>query len=256
MTLAGPRDSATGSTRNVNLERRAEIGAERRARSRHAILAAACRLFGTPEGQATRIEDILREARIARGTFYNHFSDLHELRHDLLDELTREFDRAVHMIFPQLEGPVEQIAVAIRYYLHGAAQSPEWGWAMVNSGVPGHLFGKTVWTNAYDKLHEAILAGHCRLRDAVTGRDIVLGTLAAATASILRGGMPVTYPEEIAAHILLACGIDGDAWEIARRPLPPLPLIAHELMVITNMQALSAAVSAAVRASSTPEKPG
>jgi AcrR family transcriptional regulator len=228
-----------GATRNVNLERRAEIGAERRARSRNAILAAACRLFGTQTGQTTRIEDVCGEAGIARGTFYNHFPDLEQLRHELLDELTREFDRAVHLTFERLDGPVEQTSVAVRYYLHAAARNPNWGWAMVNSGTPGHIFGKTVWNNSWLTLHDAITAGAFDLRDAATGRDILMGTISAATVSILRGNMPESYPEEIAKHVLMSFGLSTSAaQEISNRPLPALPAIAHEIIVIASMPAL------------------
>ncbi|WP_112310830.1 TetR/AcrR family transcriptional regulator [Pseudogemmobacter bohemicus] len=238
MAPTGPRRAAAGTTRSVNLERRAEIGAERRARSRNAILVAACRLYGTQAGQATRIEDICGEAGIARGTFYNHFTDLEQLRHELLDELTREFDRAVHLTFDQLEGPVEQTSVAVRYYLHAAAKNPEWGWAMVNTGTPGHIFGKTVWQNSYLTLKDAIDAGAFRLRDAATGRDILMGTISAATVSILRGDMSEGYPEEIAEHILMSFGLGDCAAEVVSRPLPVLPAIAHEIIVIANMPAL------------------
>ena len=238
MAPTGPRRVAAGTSRSVNLERRAEIGAERRARSRNAILAAACRLYGIQTGQATRIEDICSAAGVARGTFYNHFADLEQLRHELLDELTREFDRAVHLTFERLNGPLEQISVAVRYYLHAAAKNPEWGWAMVNTGTPGHLFGKTVWENSYSTLKDAMDAGVLRLRDAATGRDILMGTISAATVSILRGTMPETYPEEIAEHILMSFGLTDQAAGIANMPLPMLPAIAHEIIVIANMPAL------------------
>lgn len=238
MASTGPRRAAAGAARSVNLERRAEIGAERRARSRNAILVAAFRLYGTQAGQATRIEDICGEAGIARGTFYNHFTDLEQLRHELLDELTREFDHAVHLTFGQLDGPVEQTSVAVRYYLHAAAKNPDWGWAMVNTGTPGHIFGRTVWQNSYMTLQEAIESGQFRLRSAATGRDILMGTISAATVSILRGDMPDTFPEEIAEHILRAFGLGDEAHEVALRPLPALPAIAHEMFVIANLPAL------------------
>lgn len=239
MASSSRRTPAAPGTRNVNLERRAEIGAERRARSRNAILVAAFHLFGTDTGQATRIEDICSEAGIARGTFYNHFNDLEQLKHELLDELTREFDRAVHMVFSRLDGPVEQTAVAVRYYLHAAARNPNWGWAMINSGTPGHIFGKTVWLNSLLTLDEAIDAGAISLKSAETGRDILMGVVSAATVSIVRGVMQPSYPEEIAEHILMAFGLTAEqAKDYANRPLPALPPIAHEIIVIASMPAL------------------
>ncbi|MGH8247774.1 MAG: TetR family transcriptional regulator, partial [Gammaproteobacteria bacterium] len=59
--------------RRIN-RRRAEIGAERRLRTRTAMLDAALDLLGHSHGRTTRIEDVCAKARIARGTFYNYFT--------------------------------------------------------------------------------------------------------------------------------------------------------------------------------------
>ena len=66
-----------------------------------------------------------------------------------------------------------------------------------------------------------------------------MGTISAATVSILRGNMPESYPEEIAKHVLMSFGLSTSAaQEISNRPLPALPAIAHEIIVIASMPAL------------------
>ena len=225
--------------RMANRERRAEIGAARRAKSRNTLLTAAFECYGRENGRIVRIEDICKAAGVARGTFYNHFDDLEQLRYHLLEEMTGEFDRAVHHMFSALENAAEQSAVAIRYYLHAAAKNPTWGWAMIHSSAPGHTFGEMVWHNSLVTIRRGLDEGLFHISTAEIGRDILMGTVAAAMVSITRGGTPATYPEEVSEHVLMSFGMPVPvAHELSNRPLPALPAIAHETIVIASMPAL------------------
>ena len=93
-----------GGGRSINLQRRAEIGAERRARTRAAILTAGFEVLGGEHGRAARVEDICAAARIARGTFYYYFPSMEAFFEALSFELTAHFDKAVHGAFELLDG--------------------------------------------------------------------------------------------------------------------------------------------------------
>jgi AcrR family transcriptional regulator len=219
--------------------RRAEIGAARRAKSRNTILAAAFACYGREDGRIVRIEDVCKAAGVARGTFYNHFDDLEALRYQLLEELTGEFDRAVHHMFSALENAAEQSAVAIRYYLHAAAKNPAWGWAMIHSSAPGHTFGEMVWHNSLVTIRRGVDEGLFHIPTAEIGRDILMGSVASAMVSITSGTVQDDYPEQISEHILMAFGMTQEAARaLSRRALPALPAIAHETIVIASMPAL------------------
>lgn len=69
---------------------------ERRAR----LLEAASRVFLRRGYAATRVQDVVREARVSRGTFYRHF----ESKRSLLGALAREL---VDRLRPAWEPPVE-----------------------------------------------------------------------------------------------------------------------------------------------------
>jgi AcrR family transcriptional regulator len=224
-SAASPRGKRRATPR-INHERRAEIGAERRSRTRAALLDAALDLFGHEHGRATRIEDVCARARVARGTFYNHFPDLEALLEALSDELTRDFDDAVHSAFESMQSPVERTCAAVRYYLHGAIQDPRWGWAMVNSSVRTILFGERVARRALDTIQEGIDSGDFALESAVVGRDILLGAGLSGTLSLLQGGMPARYPEKVARQLLLSLGASEDvAVALTLKPLRDLPRV-------------------------------
>jgi len=221
-----PRVSRRAS-RRVDHARRAEIGAERRLRTRVALLDAALELFGQEHGRATRIEDVCARAHVARGTFYNHFTGIEALLEALSDDLTRDFDDAVHGAFEAMKSPVERTCGAIRYYLHGAIQDPRWGWAMVNSSVRTILFGERVARRAQMTIQEGIDSGDFTIESAVVGRDILLGAGLSGTLSLLHGGTPVNYPEKVARQLLLSLGVSkAVAAAATRKPIRDLPSVA------------------------------
>lgn len=217
--------------RLANLERRAQIGAERRARSRGTILAAAFTCFGQESGNGTRIDDICKLAGIARGTFYNHFEDLDRLKFELLDQITGEMDHRLHIMFGEIDSVIEQTAAAIRYYLYAARQSPAWGWTLINCGGPGHTFGDLAWHNSLVTISYGITSGEFRLSTAECGRDILMGATSTAMVSVTQGISPDGYAEEIACHILQAFGVPVEvAQDISNRPLPVFPEVPGELL--------------------------
>lgn len=215
--------------RNINHVRRAEIGAERRARTRTELLRAALELYGRPHGRNTRIEDVCAKARVARGTFYDYFTGIEALLEALSDEVTREFDSAVHAAFEDMKSPVERTCAAMRYYLHGALEDPRWGWAVVNSSVGRTLYGERITRHVRDSIQEGMDSGDFTIDSADVGRDILLGTGISASISLLQGGMAPDYPEKIARHVLLSFGTSpAVANAITSRPLRELPRLATE----------------------------
>lgn len=213
--------------RKIDHARRAEIGAERRSRTRADLLRAALELFGRPHGRNTRIEDVCARARVARGTFYNYFSGIEALLESLSVELTREFDAAVHAAFEAMDGPVERTCSAMRYYLHGAVLDSRWGWAMVNSSVGRTLYSEAITAHVRASIQEGIDSGDFALDSADVGRDILLGTGISATISLLQGGTPVDYPERVARQVLLSLGTTrAVAAAVTGRPLRELPRVS------------------------------
>lgn len=204
-------------------KRRAGVGRERRARTRAKIVAAAFELFGSEEGLFTRIEDIAALAGVTRATFYNHFSNMAELREAVSYEVTHDFLQAVNATTSRLADPRERATTGIRLYLRRARENQRWAWSMVNISANGTVFGAETYRQAELTVVEAMDAGLLQLRNSALGRDMVLGTTLAGVVALLRGEADPDYPELVAGHILLGMGVPFDtAREIANRPLPPL----------------------------------
>jgi AcrR family transcriptional regulator len=209
--------------RSHDLERRAEIGRERRARTRAKIVAAAFDLFGEENGLYSRIEDIAAEAGVTRPTFYNHFTGMEELREALTREVTHDFLVAVTMTIDGLPDPRARAATAIRLYLHRARNDRRWAWSMVNMSANGVIFGAETHRQAEQTVREGIEAGVLTIPSSALGRDLILGSALAAIATMLRESVADDYAEAVAEHILLGLGVPWiEARKFARSPMPSL----------------------------------
>lgn len=214
--------------RTVNQERRAEIGRERRARTRAKIIAAAFEILGEENGLYARIEDVAEKAGVTRTTFYNHFSGMAELRDALSYEVTHEFLLQVIQISTTLPDPRDQAAIAIRYYLHRARTNPRWAWSMLNMSANGLIFGAETYRQAEQTVIDGIKAGVFPIPSSELGRDIIMGSALAAIGAMLRQKLPDDYPEAVAGFILMGLGVPYEkAHQCAHAPLPALPEVGE-----------------------------
>jgi AcrR family transcriptional regulator len=216
-------DSATADTEAGGSAERRSPETARRERTRRRILDVAFRLIGHERGRSVRIEQICAEAKISRGSFYNYFVGIEPLFEALADDLTHKFTLAVIAEMNRMPSAAEQADVAMRYYLGRARSDPAWGWAMVNIGATGPLFGAETSASALHTVAAGIAAGEFVLKDATVGRDLVLGTCQAALISHLRDGSAEDQPRLVSRSVLRGLGVPPDRIEaILLRDLPLL----------------------------------
>ncbi len=192
--------------RSISVERRAQIGQEKRARTRADILRTAFDLMGRPEGHLTSVEEVYRESHVSRGTFYNYFSSLDELFDALRFEITHDLNDNVRSIIGQMKPGAERTMAAIRYYLSRTAEDPVWGWAMVHLNVSGPLFGKSSLEHTGRSIEEGIRVGEFQCPSPAVGRDLVVGTLFASMITILNGSEQPDYRELVVRQIMTGLG--------------------------------------------------
>ncbi len=111
----------------VNLERRAEIGQEKRARTRAQLIAAASALFAKRSWASVTIDDLVREAGLAKGTFYVHFEDMHALTVAVADELIHSFDEMIQQRRGSTSDPLLRVAFGCDAFIERALEDPAWG---------------------------------------------------------------------------------------------------------------------------------
>jgi AcrR family transcriptional regulator len=191
--------------RKIDLARRAEIGREKRARTRAQIVEAGLVLLAERPPEALTVDAIVEAAGVAKGTFYYHFQSIEELVAGVGASLADTFDE---LLAPSRLGepdPVERMSLAFTKFLEKAINEPLWGRLVVRSAqVPAAIGGIREHLEA--DLAEAIAQGRMAIHDAQLAADIVIGIwLQVTRGSIERRAAPDLTRQALAA-VLRALG--------------------------------------------------
>jgi AcrR family transcriptional regulator len=190
----------------IDLARRAEIGREKRARTRAQIVEASLVLLAERPPEALTVDAIVEAAGIAKGTFYYHFQSVEELVAAAGGSLADSFDG---LLAPSLLGesdPIVRMSLAFTKFLQKAINDPLWGQLVVRSAqVPAAL--DRIREHLEADLTEAIAQGRLAIQDVELAADIVIGIwLQVTRGSIERRAAPDLTRQALTA-VLRALGV-------------------------------------------------
>lgn len=205
--------------------RRAEIGEARRMRTRAALIDAAIAVLGEEDGRFASVDDIIKRAEVARGTFYNHFDSKDQFLDAVAFELSHEFNLALDKSIGGKSDPALRAATWTRQYLRRMRLDPHWGWAVINVGLNGsHLLGEETHRAVRSNTAVGTRLGVFTVPSRDAALDLSVGTVFASAFTVLRGQTKPDHPEATAYMLLLGLGVPPErAAELVREPLPPIP---------------------------------
>ena len=192
---------------NINLERRAEIGREKRARTKAQLIAAAKALFGKRPWESITIDEVVSEARVAKGTFYTHFNDLEELAAAVADDLIDAFDELIQPQRLSISDPLVRVAFGFDAFLEQCLSDR--GWASLASRMArSHpAVGPVVRGRLAEDLQKALGgASQSRLTPQL-GVEVVIGVALQIAAAIGEGRFDDRVRPEAVQCILAALGV-------------------------------------------------
>jgi AcrR family transcriptional regulator len=189
----------------IDLARRAEIGREKRVRTRAQIVEAGLVLLAERPPEALTVDAIVEAAGLAKGTFYYHFQSIEELVAAVGGSLADSFDA---LLAPSLLGepdPIVRMSLAFTKFLEKAINDPLWSQLVVRSAqVPVAL--DRIREHLEADLAEAIGQGRLAIQDVELAADIVIGIwLQVTRGSIERRAAPDLTRQALAA-VLRALG--------------------------------------------------
>ncbi|MBL8224423.1 MAG: TetR/AcrR family transcriptional regulator [Chromatiales bacterium] len=203
-------------------DHRTRVGQQRRERTRARILAAALEVFAERGTEAPVIDDFIRAAGIARGTFYTYFRTTAELLVAASADLEDRLMVAIEAALAGRTDPVERLATGTRLWLRRARDDRVLCGFVIRSQLRGRLVEET--------LVKDLRAGHrrgaFRIGTVAVARDLVVGTIREAMARMLAGPVPRAYPDQVAAAILQGLGTGGR--DIRRLLAMPVPVLTGE----------------------------
>ena len=194
---------------NVDPIRRAEIGREKRARTRAQLIAAASALFARQAVEAVTVDDVIREAGVAKGTFYVHFKDLPALVAAVADDLVDSIDELLQPVRLSIDDPALRIAYGCSCFMDKALTDPRWAGLAARMATTVAKGGEV----ARRRLYEDLKQNTKRLpRDSVSaelGLELVVGILVQVLGAIAEGRLTLRDREGALAAILRAIGLDA-----------------------------------------------
>ncbi len=183
-------------------DHRPRVALKKRQVMRGKLLDAAMRVFVGANGAMPVIDDVIREADVSRGTFYNYFTSLDEVLVAIGQDLNNQMTTDILPVYDILTEPCQRVAVASRIFLVRALLDPQWA---------GFVTRVDAWQ------HNSLVAEYMS-RDLVNGKangdfsigridvatDFLMGASAHGIHAILQG---VEHPDDYmdnCVHMTLA----------------------------------------------------
>lgn len=201
----------------------------KRERTRLSLLEAAVAVFSERGVESATIQDITQAARVAAGTFYNHFKAKDELLSALALWIGDGFCRRIAESYAQVSDAAERMAIGNRRYIQLAIDTPQWALLLQQLVAAAPEAAARIAEYSVADLRLGLKQKRFRITNERAALDLIGGTISAAMRSVALGEVPasskrVGYDSAVAALVLQGLGMGCDeAAAIARKPLPPLP---------------------------------
>ena len=218
----------------VNLVRRAEIGQEKRARTRAQLVAAACTLFSTRPSASVTIDDLVHEAGVAKGTFYVHFDDMHALTSAVADELIRAFDDLLQPQRVATSDPLLRIALGCNAFIERALEEPAWDALVARMTQSYSKIGGTAQLRLREDLQEALKQSPQPGLSVDLALEAVIGIILQVMTAIGEGRLSQKDREGAVGAVLGAIGVGK------QRAASTLAKLTRELAAPFHRQSVAA----------------
>jgi AcrR family transcriptional regulator len=213
-----------------------EAGSRRRERMRGVLIEASTRLFARKGVDATTIDEIVELAGVAKGTFYNYFTDRADIARAVATAIRRQLNAAVEEINRGVDDPAERIARGARLFMALVLRDPVHarmlariydGGGETTGGANQHLLGD---------IADGIAQGRFRVASSEVALHLVVGVTTVAMRHLLDAGAGEEiargegYAREMTAALMQALGLRPTEIErILKKPfsLDGVTLLGH-----------------------------
>ena len=188
---------------NVNLIRRAEIGREKRVRTRAQLVEAANALFAGRAVESVTVDDVVQEAGVAKGTFYTHFDSLEALTTAVAEELVQSFDELLQPGRASITDPALRIAFGCRAFIDKALNDSRWAAVAARMTAANPQSGENIRRHLLEDLQH--LSGEPP--SAELKLEIVVGIMIHMLRVLGEGRLSSFDPDAVVSAILRAIGL-------------------------------------------------
>ena len=155
------------------------------------------------------IDDVVRHAGVARGTFYKYFTSLEGAVEELALVLANEMTVGIAAVYEPIEDPVMRTATGFQTFLLRAMIDHDWGRFFAYIGLLGgddSLITSRIQTD----IRLGVAAGAYRVPSVDVATDLLMGAKIEAILRIISGEVGTDYVQDIAGMVLAGFGVGRD----------------------------------------------
>ncbi len=169
----------------AHTDHRSKVAEKKRTLMRRKLLDATMRVMTDHAGATPVIDDVIREAQVSRGTFYNYFDSLDEVLVAIGQELSDQMTTDILPVYDVLKEPWQRVAVGFRLFLVRAMLDKQWAGFVTRVDVWRHsmLVGK----HMANDLQLGKAAGQFSFDSLDAGPDFLMGASAHGIHAIRQG---------------------------------------------------------------------
>jgi AcrR family transcriptional regulator len=184
----------------------------RRLKTRAALMRAGQTLFAERSVDGVTIDDIVVEADVAKGSFYNHFDDKEGLARAIAQEVRGAAEAAITLANAGVEDPAERVARALCVFVLGALDHPERSRAYQRLFSGATLLDAPMNRGIRHDVEEGLRVGRFVGLSPATGVLMVMGVVAIAASRVLEPNAPANpaaVSRELAFGLLRGLGVEN-----------------------------------------------
>jgi AcrR family transcriptional regulator len=201
------------------INHRTLVGHARRERTRARIIEAAAQVFAEKGAQAPLIDDFIRAAEVARGTFYNYFRTTQELLDATVAWSSDDVIRSIEAEIGAYDDAALRLATACRLYLRVAAQDRAWCAFMAQVPHAGGLSRRQLRGD----LSNGQAAGIFQFENVEAAYDLVIGAMWQALQRLAGARQRHYTINDVVSMMLRGLGVPAQQVKrLLARPLPEL----------------------------------
>ena len=187
-------------------DHRVRVGRQRREKMRAHLLQSVLQVCSGTTGKGTAvIDDVIRHAGVARGTFYTYFDSLDQAIAELGMQLADEMTAGIYSVYEVLEDPVMRTATGFQMFLIRAMMEPEWGAFIAHIGL---LSTDNLMTRKItDDIRLGVETGDYIVPSVEIASDVLMGAKVEAIRRLIAGDGSTAYIRGVASMVLRSFGV-------------------------------------------------
>jgi AcrR family transcriptional regulator len=192
-------------------DHRVRVARQRRDRTRTELLQAVLAVYpGDGANGAAVIDDVIREAGVARGTFYKYFPSLEDAVAELGTQLANEMAASYAVAFKEVEDPIERAAMGFLLTMFRAAIEPRWGMFVthLNHYREGEQEGIQRFSSEISK---GLKTGAFQFDSLEAAADLTVGATVEGIRRLIAGTPSIPYVENLTCMLLCGLGAKPSA---------------------------------------------